>query len=85
MITRLYMPLIVVGLATLSSRPQARPIDKVAWLQGCWIQTSPRRTIEEQWMAPRGNSMMGMGRTVSGDSLVEYEVVLVRERGNELV
>ncbi len=86
MITHYGIPLIVLGFATLSSRPpQARPIDRVAWLQGCWIQSSPRRTIEEHWMPPRGNSMIGMGRTVRGDSLVEFEVVVVRERGSDLV
>ena len=36
-------------------------------------------------MPPRGNSMIGMGRTVRGDSLVEFEVVVVRERGSDLV
>lgn len=36
-------------------------------------------------MAPRGNSMQGMGRTVRGDSLVEFEIVVVRERGTELI
>ncbi|HJQ66723.1 MAG TPA: DUF6265 family protein [Gemmatimonadales bacterium] len=86
MITRAGIPLIALGLTTLSSRPpQARPIDRVGWLQGCWIQTSPQRTIEEHWMPPRGNSMIGMGRTVRGDSLVEFEVVVVRERGSDLV
>jgi len=86
MIARLAIPIVALGVAALSAAaPQARPIDRVAWLQGCWTQASPRRTIEEQWMAPRGNSMIGMGRTVRGDSLVEFEVVVIRERGSDLV
>ena len=35
-------------------------------------------------MAPRGTSMLGMGRTVRGDTLVEYEVVVLREQGGRL-
>jgi len=36
-------------------------------------------------MAPRGNSMLGVSRTVRGDSLVAYELVVVREQGDQLV
>jgi hypothetical protein len=66
--------------------PKAPPakIEDVAWLQGCWESVSPQRTIEEQWMAPRGRSMLGMGRTVRGGDLVEYESVLLREEDGKL-
>jgi hypothetical protein len=59
-------------------------IDRVAWLQGCWESVSPQRTVEEQWMSPRGRSMIGVGRTVRGDALVEYELVVLREQGGQL-
>jgi uncharacterized protein DUF6265 len=59
-------------------------IDRIAWLQGSWEGTSPRRTVEEQWMAPRAGCMINVGRTVRGDSLFEYEMVVVRERGDHL-
>ena len=36
-------------------------------------------------MAPRGNSMLGISRTVHGDDLVAYELVVVREQGDQLV
>ena len=35
---------------------QPAGIQRVAWLQGCWEAVSPERTIEEQWMAPRGGA-----------------------------
>jgi len=35
-------------------------------------------------MAPRGKSMVGVSRTVRGDRLVEYELVVVREQGDQL-
>jgi hypothetical protein len=60
-------------------------IDGVAWLQGCWLADSPQRTIEEHWMAPRGGVMLGMGRTVRGDAMAEYELVVLRQRGGQLV
>ena len=36
-------------------------IQRVARLQGCWESVSPQRTVEEQWMSPRGRSMIGVG------------------------
>ena len=36
-------------------------------------------------MAPRGGSMVGSGRTVRGEKLVEYELVVIREDGDALV
>ena len=35
-------------------------------------------------MAPRGRSMVGVSRTVGGDALVGYELVVVREEGARL-
>ena len=63
---------------------QTLTIDTVGWLQGCWQLTSGQRVVEEQWMAPRAKSMLGMGRTVRGDTLVEYESVLIKEQDGRL-
>lgn len=59
-------------------------IARLSWLQGCWQAVSGERTVEEQWMAPRGRSMVGVSRTVGGDALVGYELVVVREEGARL-
>jgi hypothetical protein len=59
-------------------------IDRVAWLQGCWQLDSGTRVVEEQWMAPRGGVMLGMGRTVRDGKVVEYESVLLREQDGKL-
>ena len=59
-------------------------IDRVAWLQGCWQLDSGGRVVEEQWMAPRGGVMLGMGRTVRDGKLVEYESVVLREQDGRL-
>jgi hypothetical protein len=60
-------------------------VDRVKWLQGCWQTTRGEATIEEQWMAPRGGTMLGMGRTVRGGKTAEYELVLIKEQGGALV
>jgi hypothetical protein len=60
-------------------------LERLAWLQGCWESVTPRRVIEEYWTAPRGGTMLGTGRTLRGDSLVEYELVLLRAKEGRLV
>ena len=59
-------------------------IDRVAWLQGCWLLRDGDRTIEEQWLSPRADSMLGVGRTTRADRLIEYEMVLIRASGRQL-
>jgi hypothetical protein len=77
---------ILAAASMLQASPQsATPrIDRVAWLQGCWISESPQRTIEENWMAPRGGSMIGVARTTRDGTLVEYKLVVLREQKGQL-
>lgn len=65
----------------------ARPatVAQVGWMAGCWERVAGTRHIEEQWMAPRGGLMLGMSRTMAGDTLREYEQVALFERDGRLV
>ena len=72
-------------VAAAQSPAAAARAAQVSWLAGCWAQSDGRRTVEEQWMRPRGGLMLGAGRTVAGDSLVEFEQVRIFERGGRLV
>jgi hypothetical protein len=72
-------------LAAQDPPPRPRPrIADVSWLRGCWIAATPRRIVEEHWTDPRGRSMIGVNRTVRGDSLVDYELVILRETDSTL-
>jgi hypothetical protein len=77
----LSMLLVTLVLGQLEPAPR---IERVAWLQGCWAMDRGGRLVEEQWLAPRASSMLGVGRTTGGSTLVEYEMVLIRERGDQL-
>ena len=76
---------LAAGLTTGAAAQSAERVRQLAWLAGCWAQTGGGRTVEEQWMQPRGGLMLGAGRTVKGDSLVEFEQVRILERGGRLV
>ena len=66
---------------------QGSPLHQLSWMAGCWRQSNPAsdRTIDEQWMAPMGRTMLGMSRTVRGDSTVEFEHLQIFERRGHAV
>jgi hypothetical protein len=74
--------LLAVGpLLTVAVGAQpAGGIERLAWLQGCWESRSAQRTVEEHWMAPGGRSMLGLSRTIRGNELLTYEMVVIREQ-----
>jgi hypothetical protein len=72
-----------MALQTAATGPATR-VEQVGWLAGCWEYSTAQRTVEEQWMAPRGHTMLSAGRTTQGDTLAEYEMVLIREQGGRL-
>ena len=80
--------LLVLGFAALGclgfTGQQRDSIDRVRWIAGCWAAQNAQRTIYEQWTSPQGGAMLGTSRTVSRDSLVEYEFVVLREQGDRL-
>jgi hypothetical protein len=87
---------VAVGVATLGA-PGLLPaqggersgervaVDRLAWLAGCWERSSGGGVVEEQWMRPRGATLLGMSRTVRGDTTVEFESMRIYEDRGGLV
>lgn len=69
----------LIGLACSSSPTAAvnRDVATLDWLAGCWQSTTGETVVDEQWMVPSGDAMLGMSRTVRGGRLVGYELLLV--------
>jgi len=72
-------------LACAPATAQTTDIRSLAWLAGCWISTSGDRVVEEHWMPPRGDSMLGMSRSTRRDSLRGHELVVIRSGPEGLV
>ena len=71
-------------LVTAASQNGDAEIARLNWLHGCWLSESGTRTVDEQWMAPRGGAMLGMSRTVQDGTLREYELVVIRQTAGGL-
>jgi len=56
-------------------------LQDLAWMAGDWqTAASDHRQTDEHWTAPQGGAMLGMSRTVAGDTMVEFEYLRIVER-----
>ena len=79
---------LIIGASCLGATFQAPTTNAVArlgWIAGCWERTNGPTIVEEQWMRPRGGTMLGMGRTTRRDTVVEFEQIRIFERAGKLV
>jgi uncharacterized protein DUF6265 len=70
-------------LAVLAS-PVAGQQAAPTWLTGCWRQAEAGQIAEEVWLGPSGGTLLGMSRTVENDSLLSWELMVIREGVNGL-
>jgi hypothetical protein len=75
----------MIALLTLVTLAQAVDVAALAWLSGCWRQESPSRVVEEMWMTPAGDGMLGMSRTVAKGRLVDHEFLQIRVQDGRIV
>lgn len=62
--------------ATASRSPRA---EDLAWIGGCWTMATPGGgVVEETWLPPAGGAMVGVGRTIRGGQMTEYEFLVIR-------
>ncbi len=77
--------LLVCGVAGHADAQEARRIATVGWLTGCLEMRNGARVVEEQRMAERAGTMLGMGRTVNARGLGDYELTLIKEDAGRLL
>ena len=70
--------IVVIFSTAASQQLSAVDISDLAWLAGCWESNGNGRELNEQWMKPSGQTMLGMGRTVVNGKLREYEFLQIR-------
>jgi len=76
----------LVAARDAGAQQRSGAVAALTWISGCWQRTTRTgQTVDEQWMAPRAEMMLGMSRTVRGDSLIEYEQLRIFERSGKAV
>lgn len=83
---RVAVPLaLALTLAPDASAQSAHRISSITWLTGCLEMRTANRVVEEQRMAERAGTMLGMGRTVGARGMGDYELTLIREDAGRLL
>jgi Domain of unknown function (DUF6265) len=82
----LVLLLFALSVGTLAQQPAPKEplLNGLAWLSGCWEGRQGEAIIEEAWSKPRGDSMIGFGRTVKGGKTTAFEFMQVREANGSL-
>ena len=64
---------------------QARPVQSLGWLQGCWERRTANAVVEEHWSSAAGGVLLGFGKTTVRDSVREHEFLRIHAIGDTLV
>ena len=76
----------MLALSSAGVDRQAAPsLDGLAWLAGAWSGTSRGVEMEEQWTAPKGNSMIGLHRDVGKGRTLSFEFLRIEQQGDAIV
>ena len=73
------------AIVTLLVAGGSGPLDRAAWLAGCWRLEAGGLVTDEQWSAPLGGVMLGTSRTVRDGRTVEYAYLRLETRGEDVV
>jgi hypothetical protein len=73
--------LLPVSIAALSLAASADTTTGLHWFTGHWCADSGDQFIEEQWLAPRGDIMLGLSRTVKGAKTASFEFLRIEWTG----
>ena len=57
----------------------AQEIDKLSWMNGAWLQSKDKDSVEESWLGPRNKVMVGVNLTVSSRRGTSYEFLRIVE------
>jgi hypothetical protein len=72
--------------AAIGSAPRAKAtLAQTAFIEGRWDGMLGDRKIEQHWMAPAANSMVGMYRSIQKDKATLYELLAIEQDGDGLM
>lgn len=75
----------VLLISTAGSIVAQSPLDRIAWLGGCWQAGDDGSTTIEMWLPPDGGLMVGASRTVANGRARGWEHLRLRADGEQLV
>ena len=79
------MRVLLLLFVTAGTAAAQSPLERMAWLAGCWESRSGDRSVLEMWTTPSGGLMVGASRTTAAGKAVAYEHLRLSVDGEDLV
>lgn len=79
--------LVMLAVALSVSAGEDPPLPEIlelSWLAGAWQGVMGDATIEEHWLEPVADSMLGVNRTVANGKMVGFELLRIAVRDQDL-
>ena len=73
----------VAAFTALMAR--AEGLDDLSWMAGSWMERKDGVDTEEHWLAPKGDLMIAMNRTVAGGKPTTFELLRIVMRDGKPV
>src|SRR5690606_7694955 len=55
------------------------------WMTGCWEMRDTVLIVQEHWLSPVNGELLGLSRTIRGDSMIAYEFLRIYREADGLV
>ena len=70
---------ILFGVSGIWAQEKSPKLEDLKWIAGCWEINKPEKKslVSEQWMAPVGDAMIGMSRTMRNGKMGGFEFLRI--------
>src|SRR6266850_1781503 len=76
--TKILIAILCLSLAGLSRQAGATTeLSELGWITGHWTGVQDGMEMEESWLAPKGNTMLGLHRDVKNNRTVSFEFLRI--------
>ena len=77
--------LALTAQAAQAAQATETPLDRLAWLGGCWHSEGAEAGSGEQWMPLAGGTLLGINRSVRRGVTVAFEFMQIRQQADGAV
>ena len=82
---RIPIALFLAGAAAMPAVHAAPAASELSWLAGDWRQCRDGEVVEERWLGPRGDILLGASLSTSGDGKASWEHLRIARDGDAWV
>jgi hypothetical protein len=76
------LPSLLPAAAQTPAAPADKPIERLAWLGGCWRSDGAEFGSGEQWLPLAGGTLLGVNRSVREGVTVSWEFMQIRQQAD---